>query len=140
LTWLTDADRMGLPVAIASSSPVEWVVGHLRRLGMAERFAALVCRDDLVPPKPDPTSFREACLRLGAEPRWSVAVEDSRHGVDAAVAAGLFTVAVPHGLTADLDLSAADLLVPSLASLSLADALALARTRDGRDGPGREAP
>ncbi len=131
LSWLGQADRMGVPVAIASSSPLEWVEGHLDRLGLAERFAVLVCRDELVPPKPDPTSYREACDRLGARRRWSVAVEDSRHGVAAAVAAGLYTVAVPHGLTADLDLSDADLVVASLEGLSLADVLARARERDG---------
>jgi HAD superfamily hydrolase (TIGR01509 family) len=135
LDWLDQADRMGLPVAIASSSPMEWVEGHLSRLGLAERFSVLVCRDDLVPPKPDPTSYREACRQLGADPWCSVAVEDSGHGVAAAVSAGLFTVAVPHGLTADLDLSAADLVVASLEHLALADALGQAQARIRRPGP-----
>lgn len=129
LGWLEQADRLHLPVAIASSSPEEWVAGHLERLGLRTRFAATVCRDDLVPPKPDPTSYREACLRLGAEPRRSVAVEDSLPGVAAARGAGLYTVAVPHGLTEDLDFRGADLVVASLAGLSLADVLAEAQSR-----------
>lgn len=129
LAWLDQADQLGLPVAIASSSPRAWVEGHLNRLGLVHRFAVLVCRDVDVPPKPDPTSYREACLRLGAEPERSVAVEDSIHGVVAAVAAGLFTVAVPHGLTEDLDLSAADVIVPTLLDLTLADVLDQAATR-----------
>jgi HAD superfamily hydrolase (TIGR01509 family) len=141
LDWLDQADRLELPVAIASSSPLGWVEGHLARLALADRFALLVCRDDLVPPKPDPTSYREACLQMGADPRWSVAVEDSGHGVEAAVTAGLFTVAVPHGLTADLDLSAADLVVPSLADLALADVVARARARPGTsDSSGAGSP
>ncbi len=129
LEWLGEADRMGLPVAIASSSPRDWVTGHLERLGVADRFALVVCRDESVPPKPDPTSYRQACLLLGAHPRWSVAVEDSQHGVAASMSAGLFTVAVPHPLTADLDLSAADLIVASLTDVALSDALARARAR-----------
>jgi putative hydrolase of the HAD superfamily len=129
LGWLDAADRLAVPVAIASSSPLEWVEGHLERIGLRARFALLVCRDEAVPAKPDPTSYRQACLGLNAEPRRSIAVEDSRHGVAAAVAAGLFTVAVPHGLTDDLDLSAADLTVPSLDALALADVLARARLR-----------
>jgi HAD superfamily hydrolase (TIGR01509 family) len=132
LLWLDEADEMGVPVAIASSSPEEWVLSHLARLGLADRFALVVGRSDSVPPKPDPTSYREACLRLGARPRASVAVEDSSHGVAAAIAAGLFTVAVPHPLTVGTDLSAADLIVASLADVSLADALA--RARSGRRG------
>jgi HAD superfamily hydrolase (TIGR01509 family) len=128
LVWLDEADDLGVAVAIASSSPEAWVLGHLERLGLADRFALVVCRSDTVPPKPDPTSYREACQRLGARPRASVAVEDSSHGVAAAVAAGLFTVAVPHPLTVGTDLSAADLIVPSLAALSFADVLARARS------------
>ncbi|MDQ1358158.1 MAG: hypothetical protein QOG44_2531 [Acidimicrobiaceae bacterium] len=135
LEWLSQADRLGLPVAVASSSPAAWVEGHLDRLGLADRFALLVCRTDLIPPKPDPTSYREACYRLGANPRWSVAVEDSTHGVAAAVTAGLFTVAVPHALTVDLDLSAADVLVASLDDLTLTEALALARERAAAAAP-----
>jgi hypothetical protein len=38
-------------------------------------------------------------------------------------AAGLYTVAVPHPLTRDLDLSAADLVLDSLVALPLADAV-----------------
>jgi len=129
MSWLEEADAMGVPVAIASSSPVEWVAGHLQRLGLSDRFLALVCRDELIPAKPDPTSYKEACVRLGADPRLSVAVEDSGHGVAAAVGAGLYTVAAPHGLTADLDLSGADLVVASLEEVTLAEVLGRARGR-----------
>ena len=129
VTWLEEARRLGLPVAVASSSPIEWVQGHLRRLGLDGFFVTLVCRDESTPAKPDPTSYRLACRRLGARPRWSVAVDDSPHGVDAAVTAGLYTIALPHGLTADLDLSRADVVTASLAGLRLADAVAAARAR-----------
>ncbi len=127
--WLEEAHQLGVPVAIASSSPVAWVRGHLDRFGLGGEFTLMVCRDDVVPPKPDPTSYREACRRLGADIRRSAAVEDSHHGVAAAVAAGLFTVAVPHGLTTDHDLSAANVIVPSLEGLALADVLEMACRR-----------
>lgn len=129
LAWLDEADRLGVPVAIASSSPPDWVDGHLVRLGLLDRFAYLACCDGDVPGKPDPTSYRLACEAIGADPALSVAVEDSPHGVTAAVAAGLFTIAVPHPLTEDLDLSAADLVLPSLGDLGLGDALARAARR-----------
>jgi HAD superfamily hydrolase (TIGR01509 family) len=128
-SWLDEADRLGVEVGIASSSSADWVEGHLLRLGIRDRFTALACRADDVPPKPDPTSFRLACRLLGADPARSVAVEDSPHGVLAARAAGLYVVAVPHELTADLDLSAADLVLDHLDELTLADALARAAAR-----------
>ena len=127
--WLSEARDTDIPVGIASSSPLEWVEGHLGRLGLSEFFSCLVCRDGEVPAKPAPTSYLLACERLGCDPKRSVAVEDSPHGVAAAVTAGLFTVAVPHGLTANLDLSAADLVAGSLNDLTLADALARASRR-----------
>ncbi|MHB8467149.1 MAG: HAD family hydrolase, partial [Acidimicrobiales bacterium] len=58
LDWLAEADHLGVPVGIASSSPLDWVEGHLDRLGLRERFACLVCCDEVVPAKPDPTSYR----------------------------------------------------------------------------------
>jgi HAD superfamily hydrolase (TIGR01509 family) len=129
LRWLSDADRLGVPVGIASSSPAEWVAGHLDRLGIRRFFSSVVCRTDQIPAKPAPTSYLLACEELGSDPSRSVAVEDSSHGVAAAVSAGLFTVAVPHRLTAGLDLSDADLVVGSLGDLTLPDVLARASRR-----------
>jgi HAD superfamily hydrolase (TIGR01509 family) len=123
MSWLEQAETLGLPVGIASSSPPAWVERHLHRLGLRHRFSSLVCCDGTTPAKPDPTSYRTACRQLGAEPRLSVAVEDSPHGIHAATGAGLFVVAVPHTLTADLDLSAADMVVDSLDELVLAEIL-----------------
>lgn len=127
--WLSGAEALGVPVGVASSSPREWVEGHLTRLGIRDRFAELVCRSDEVPAKPEPTSYRLACERLGAEPIRSVAVEDSPRGVAAAVAAGLYTVAVPHPLTRDLDLGRADVVVESLSELTVAEVLEQAAAR-----------
>jgi len=52
--------------------------------------------------------------------------------VNAAVEAGLFTVAVPHDLTAHMDLSNADLVLDALDQLTLADALERSRRRPRR--------
>jgi HAD superfamily hydrolase (TIGR01509 family) len=132
LRWLADAKAMDLPVGIASSSPSEWVEPQLVRLGIRDHFSCIVCRDDGVPPKPDPTSYRVACERLGADPGASVAVEDSPRGVAAAVGAGLFTVATPHRLTVGLDLSGADIVAVSLDELTLSETLGQATVRSHR--------
>ncbi len=124
--WLEEARRMAVPVGIASSSPAEWVEAHLTRLGIREFFSCVVCASGAIPAKPNPTSYRVACELLGSDPTRSVAVEDSPPGVAAAVAAGMYTVVVPHGLTANLDLSAAHLAIESLETLTLAEAIARA--------------
>lgn len=125
--WLDDAHRLGVPVGIASSSPLSWIERNLTRLGLLDRFACFACVDEL-PAKPDPTSFRHAVEQLGGDPGRSVAVEDSGHGVTAAVEAGLFTVAVPHDLTSHMDLTIAHVQLTSLEELTLEDALHRAAT------------
>lgn len=118
-------------MGIASSSPWEWVEPHLDRLGLTSRFACVVCSSAAIPPKPAPDSYQAACNLMDAEPRLSVAVEDSPHGVHAAVAAGLFVVAVPHGLTSALDLSGANVRLQALSQMKLSDAVATAAQRSG---------
>jgi len=123
MAWLAEADDAGLALAIASSSPAEWVAEHLGRLGLGERFVFVVTAGGTVRGKPAPDTYLEACARLGVAARDALAVEDSPHGIAAAKAAGLCCVAVPNALTEMLDLSAADLRLGSLADCTLADVL-----------------
>jgi HAD superfamily hydrolase (TIGR01509 family) len=112
-----------VPTAVASSSPVQWVGGHLDRLGLRSRFSAVITRDDVggdaTRTKPAPDLFLVAADRLGVEPRRCVVLEDSPNGIAAARAAGMVVVAVPGPMTAGLDMSAADAVVPSLAAVDL---------------------
>jgi HAD superfamily hydrolase (TIGR01509 family) len=112
-------DRAGVPVAIASSSPARWVVPAAIRLGIASRVRAIVTADDVSRRKPEPDVYLEALRRLGAAAARSVAIEDSAPGVAAAVAAGLWTVAIPHPLTTSHDLDRAHLRVSSAKLLTL---------------------
>jgi len=121
--WLEAAAEAGLPVAVASRSTHEWVHGNLARLSLADRFGHLSCRTDEITPKPSPDLYLLACSALGVAPSRALAVEDSPNGVAAAKAAGMDCVAVPHSLTAHLDLRAADLVVGSLSELKLLDVL-----------------
>jgi HAD superfamily hydrolase (TIGR01509 family) len=125
-----------VPCAVASSSAAEWVEGHLERLGLRGRFAHVVTSDDvggeIARTKPAPDLFRIAAERLGVPPGRCVALEDSPNGVAAARAAGMAVVAVPGPMTAGADLTAADLVVASLADVTLDRLAALA---DGRRVP-----
>jgi HAD superfamily hydrolase (TIGR01509 family) len=117
---LDEADAAGVGLAVASSSPREWVEGHLDRLGLLRRFGVVRTRDDVTYAKPDPELYQTATAALGVDARSSVAFEDSRHGVTAAKAAGLVAVACPNPITEGMDLSHADLVVASLAEVTLA--------------------
>jgi HAD superfamily hydrolase (TIGR01509 family) len=123
-TWLDDAREAGIALAIASSSEAGWVEPHLQRLGVRHRFAHLACYRPGGRAKPAPDLYLAACAALGVAPAEALAIEDSPNGIAAAKAAGLVCVAVPHGLTESLDLSSADVVVPSLASVSLGEIVA----------------
>lgn len=92
--WLADAERLGLRLAMASSSSLRWVGGHLRDRGLSERFEVLVTREDASRSKPDPEPYLVALARLGVSAGAALAVEDSANGVASAVAAGMRVVAV----------------------------------------------
>ena len=107
----------GIPLAVASSSPAEWVVGHLSERGLLDHFAAVCTGDEVRATKPDPELYLLACRRLGVDPAGAIAVEDSVNGVAAARAAGMSVVAVPSSLTRGMDFAAADRVVSSCVEL-----------------------
>ncbi|HKV86601.1 MAG TPA: HAD-IA family hydrolase, partial [Candidatus Dormibacteraeota bacterium] len=120
---IDEARTMGLKLGVASSSTQEWVTGHLARLGILDRFDCVRCRDDVAHAKPEPDLFLAAAACLGVEPGESIAVEDSPNGVAAAKRAGMKCVAIPNLITARLDLSQADLILDSLADMTVGQLL-----------------
>jgi HAD superfamily hydrolase (TIGR01509 family) len=131
-SYLDSANRLGLRVGVASSSPRSWVAGHLERLGLLDRFHCLRTADDVRTVKPDPELYLAATSALGVEPAAAIAIEDSPNGALAAKRAGLVCVAVPNALTRQLDLAHADLRLDSLADVSLEELLVTlgGRSRD----------
>ncbi len=119
---VVEAHQAGLSLGVASSSRTNWLEIHLTRLGLRDRFGTL-CGRDLVGDraKPNPDVYLAALAALGLDAAEAIAIEDSPHGIAAATAAGLRCVAVPNRITAPGDFSSADLVVGSLAELTLAD-------------------
>jgi HAD superfamily hydrolase (TIGR01509 family) len=123
--YVADAKRLGLRLAVASSSSRTWVLGHLERLGLSADWDAVRTRDDVARTKPAPDLYLAAVEALGVAPNEAVAFEDSTNGIAAAKAAGLLCVAVPNALTAGMDLGRADLRLSSLMETPLERLLAV---------------
>ena len=88
-------DSIGLPRAIATSSPHQDVERNLGRHGLRERFDTVVAGGDYARSKPFPDPFLTAAERLGVDPGHCLALEDSHNGIRAAHAAGMMAVMVP---------------------------------------------
>jgi HAD superfamily hydrolase (TIGR01509 family) len=132
---LLDAARAhGLALAVASSSTRDWVEPHLERLGLRDRFAAVLTRDDVERAKPAPDLFAAAARTLDVSPMRTIAFEDSFNGCTAAKGAGMVCVVAPNRITMIQDFSHADLVVPSLAQLEIETLRRLVAARPRQSG------
>lgn len=114
---LDAAAKADLPLGIATSSSRRnldtLLATTLGRAGSA-RFRAIVTCDIVEEKKPSPAVYRRALAELGADGSHCVAIEDTRNGNLAALAAGLSTVITTHAFTVDNDFSGAALVVDQL--------------------------
>jgi beta-phosphoglucomutase-like phosphatase (HAD superfamily) len=85
----------GYPLAVASSSLPAVVEARLAALGVRPLFGAVVSSFEVPRGKPAPDVFLEAARRLGVRPEACLVVEDSKHGLRAAKAAGMRCAVVP---------------------------------------------
>ena len=115
---LDEVREAGLPHALVTSSEPEVVDAVLSRLG-AGAFGVVVCAADVARTKPDPEGYLLAAAKLGVEPRYSIALEDSPTGTAAAEAAGYRTVAVPS--VVPVPAAPGRVVLSSLSGVTLAD-------------------
>jgi len=119
VSMLTRATELKLRLAVASSSPADWVLGHLTRLGLLRYFDHVFTARDVKQVKPDPELYLTAIRALGIQSYEAMAFEDSPNGITAALAAGLFCVAVPNTLTSKLNTDHASIRYASLGTVTL---------------------
>lgn len=92
-------EALGLPWAVATSTPRPVAEIVLGKLGVTGRYQALACGDEVEHGKPAPDIFLLAAARLGVAPAACLALEDSAAGCVAAAAAGMRVAVVPTELT-----------------------------------------
>ena len=104
----------GLRLGVATSWTRAYVDHVLDRLGIRAAFEVVVSGEDVAAGKPDPEIYLLAAELLAADPADCIALEDTFHGVAAARAAGMHAIAIPNALTAAMDFSGADAVMPDL--------------------------
>ena len=113
-----------VPIAIASGALRHEINEIIDAAGVADLFATIVAAGDTPESKPSPAPYRLAFEQLrdrtgrALDPRRSVAIEDSRWGLESARGAGLRLVGVTNSYSAG-ELSSAELVVNGLSALTL---------------------
>lgn len=107
----------GIPMAIASASPMHLIEVVIDRMGIRSLLTAWHSATLEAHNKPAPDVYLGAARKLGVEPGRCIAFEDSGNGLKSAHAAGMITVAVPADFEIDdPKFQIADLIIPSLAN------------------------
>ena len=112
---VASSEKLGLRLAVASSSKDRIIAAALRRLGLTDRFEVVRSAEHEDYGKPHPAVFLRAAADLGVEPTRCLVVEDSFNGMVAALAARMRCVVVPEVPSARF--AAADRVLASLGEL-----------------------
>lgn len=81
------------PVCVASNSSLFRLTRSLGRVGLWKAFHGNVfSADHVARPKPAPDLLLHCATEMGANPSRSVMIDDSPHGVESAVAAGMVAI------------------------------------------------
>jgi len=119
LEFIKQAQRKGLDMAIASSSPRDWVMTHINRLNLRNYFDFILTAEDVASVKPAPDLYLSALERLSLAQSEAIVFEDSPNGITAARAGGIFVIAVPNEITKTMNTSHADMSVNSFFDLDI---------------------
>ena len=112
-----EAVAAGISLTVCSTSnerAVNLVVEKLLGPERKAKFDLILAGDVVSKKKPDPEIYNLALERLGLKPNECVVIEDSRNGLLAAKAAGMFCIITTNGYTEDEDFKEAELVVSEL--------------------------
>lgn len=84
-----------IPMAVASSTRRDRVLGHLEESGIQNYFQVVIGGDQVLHSKPEPDIYLLACESLSVSPEKSFAIEDSINGIRSAFRAGMQVIMVP---------------------------------------------
>ena len=106
-----------IPIAVASSSDPETIRIILQKSGLEKYFSNAISSLEVGKSKPEPDVFVHAAKLLGAKPENCIVIEDSKNGIKAAKAAGMYCVAYQGVATENQDQSQADLVISDYSRL-----------------------
>lgn len=101
----------GIPLAIASGSPVSDIETYMQKLEIRECFRSIVSGCDCKEGKPSPEIYLRAAEAVGYPPEKCIVVEDALNGMKAAREAGMLCVGYVPPTSYITDVSYADMVI-----------------------------
>lgn len=86
--------RQGMPMAIATSTPMYITSSNMEKTGIGKYMDAVVTAEAVKNGKPEPDIFLEAARQIGADPLYTVVCEDSINGIRGAYRAKMKPIMV----------------------------------------------
>ena len=117
IPFIARLHEAGVPLAIASSSPLTDIHKAVKALDIEKYFSYLVSGESVAHSKPAPDIFLDAAENLKATPENCVVIEDSRNGVASAHAAGCKCIGFRNLEFPPQDLSLATVIVTDFSDL-----------------------
>ncbi len=100
--------HIGLELGVVTGANNYSVGSTLRNYAFAQHFSVVVSADDVIHNKPEPDCYLLAVKKLGLAPEQCLAIEDTAHGLQAALRAGIRCLAIPTHMSRLHDFSGAE--------------------------------
>lgn len=124
LNFLEELKSQNIPMAVATSAPVENADFILSRLEIEDYFEFVLDSSHVNKGKPDPEVYLKASKALDKSPENCIVFEDSVSGVQAGLKAGTSVVGVTTTHSAE-ELDSCHLVIENFVDLGLEDLLSL---------------
>ena len=122
---------LGLELAVVTATSADRVRATLRAHALTPFFSLAVSSDDVAKGKPAPDCYLFALDKLGLRAGECIAIEDTEHGLQAALRAGVECIAVPNEMSRHHDFSRAALVADDLAAAAAHVRSVFLRRKDG---------
>lgn len=115
---IDDLKAHGIVLAIASSSPIEFIEAVIEKTNLQHHFNVVISGEWVKKGKPAPDIFLKAARRLGVKPEECVVIEDAEMGVEAAVSAGMKCVGYVNPNSGSQNLSKACVIMDDMQKIN----------------------
>jgi HAD superfamily hydrolase (TIGR01509 family) len=112
--FMKEAMRAGLIIGVCTTSNEQAAHAIAYKILSDIQFNFVLAGDIVSKKKPDPEIYNLALSKAGVKPEECIVIEDSRNGVLAGKAAGMYVVATTNVYTEKENLSEADIIVTCL--------------------------